>query len=72
MSIYQVWSEGYAATGNSGSAELLGEVEAGDFASACSVLFEGSERAKYFDKQQLTYWGCRLFDNEQDARQAFG
>lgn len=68
---YQIWSEGYEATGNSSGADLLGEAEANDFASACSVLFEGSEHAKYFDKQRLTYWGCRLFDNEQDARKAF-
>lgn len=72
MSIYQVWSEGYAATGNSSGAELLGEAEADDFASACSTFFEGSDREKYFDQQRLTYWGCRLFDNEQDARKAFG
>ncbi|EBF8123335.1 hypothetical protein ACVY1S_002049 [Salmonella enterica subsp. enterica] len=72
MMKYQIWSEGYEATGNSGSAELLGEVEADDFASACSALFEGTDREKYFNKQRLTYWGCRLFDNEQDAKKSFG
>lgn len=69
---YQIWSEGYEATGNSGCAELMGEVEAGDFTSACSALFEGTEHEKYFDKQRLTYWGCRLFDNEQSAKKSFG
>ncbi|MEC4190459.1 hypothetical protein VSP75_04125 [Escherichia coli] len=72
MSIYQVWSEGYEASGNSAHAELHGEAEAVDFASACERVFKESGRSQYFDSQHLTYWGCRLFDNEQDARKAFG
>ncbi|EDW8957589.1 hypothetical protein AVF70_001012 [Salmonella enterica subsp. enterica] len=69
---YQVWSEGYESTGNSGDAKLLGEVEADDFASACEVLFKESNRSQYFDRHRLTYWGCRLLDNKKDASKEFG
>lgn len=72
LSIYQVWSEGYEASGNAAHAELHGEVDAEDFSSACEALFKDSNRLQYFDRQRLTYWGCRLFDNEEDARKAFG
>lgn len=26
----------------------------------------------YFNLEHLTYWGCRLFDNEIEARKSFG
>ncbi|EMC3642542.1 hypothetical protein L1C56_03810 [Klebsiella pneumoniae] len=72
MRIYQVWSEGFEVSGSRAGAKLHGEAEAVDFASACEGLFKDLGRSQHFDKQRLTYWGCRLFDNEVDARKAFG
>ncbi|EEJ5117664.1 TPA: hypothetical protein N2G45_002882 [Salmonella enterica] len=72
MQRYQVWSEGYEATGNKAGAKLLGEAEAENFQQACEKIFQDSNRVQHFDRQRLTYWGCRLFDNEPDARKSFG
>lgn len=70
---YEVWMEGYLATGMEGipqGATLVGEVEADSFKDACD-LFYGNDTFHY-NPQRLTYWGCKLFDNEQDARKNFG
>jgi hypothetical protein len=78
---YQVWSEGYAATGNSGEAFQLNLTNGtctmwkGDtFRAACinAMLSIGWEIDHYYDYGKNTYWGCRFFDNEQDARKSFG
>lgn len=67
--IWQIWCEGYRITGNSNVAQLLAVVEAPTFRAACETKFFGD---KDFNSEALTYWGCRLFDNELDARRAFG
>lgn len=69
----QVWSEGFAATGESGGAVLHGEVEAATLQEACDRLAERdpSFRAHY-DRGRMTFWGCRLFDNEAEARRSYG
>lgn len=66
---YQIWSEGYQITGNSGAAHFRGEARGNSFAAACIALLGEDE---YFDAENLTYWSCRLFDNEEDARMSFG
>ena len=66
---YEIWSEGYAATGERGEAIKIGEAEAESFQEACNTLLR--ENGLY-DSARLTYWGCRLFDNEADARKLFG
>ena len=66
---YEVWSEGYSATGDRGVARLMGRVEAKSFKGACDKLFENDS---LFDPDRMTHWGCRLYDNEQDARRLFG
>ena len=35
---YEVWSEGYAATGNQGTAHLHGKAKARNFAQACHIV----------------------------------
>lgn len=75
---FEIWQQGYLVTGMEGipaPAVKLGEVEAATFAGACAALCSPQEWQKkygYFDAARLTLWGCRLFDNEQDARRAFG
>lgn len=70
---YEVWCEGYSATGNSGQAHLWGSIEASSFREACVALAaQKDDTEKYFNPTQLTWWGCSLFDNEADARKTFG
>lgn len=66
---WEIWREGYRVTGNEATAEKVGEEEAETFAEACAKLYEGIDT---FNSVRLTDWGCRLFDNENDARKNFG
>lgn len=66
---YEIWSEGYNDMGNIGSAHKHGEQEADSFDQACVIFFVDD---KFFNGKLLTYWGCRLFDNEAEARKSFG
>ncbi|KKN04082.1 hypothetical protein LCGC14_1100940 [marine sediment metagenome] len=73
MRRYEIWSEGYAATGEHGTAVFLGSAEGKTFGDACvNFACENSGFSKHFGQAQLTYWGCRLFDNEIGARKSFG
>lgn len=60
---WEVWSEGYAATGERANASLHGKAIAKTFEEACTIVF---------GKPTKDVWGCRLFDNEVDARKGFG
>lgn len=66
---YEVWSEGYMATGESAGASNHGTFTASSFREACDKCFRGE---RTYDSKSLTLWGCRLFDNEGDAREFFG
>ena len=63
-----VWSEGYAVSGNSHAATFHAKVESKSFRDAC-ILYFGNDSNFNFDN--MTYWGCQLYDNEQDARRNF-
>lgn len=67
--VFEIWSEGFAATGQSGPAALLATVEASSFREACDKHLENSPN---YDAAAGTHWGCHLFDNEADARKSFG
>jgi len=70
MNSYNIWSEGYSATGDHSGAVCLDRgVLADTFAEACSIALEGDP---YFNKDNLTYWACRLYDNEYEAKESFG
>ena len=78
---YEVWTEGYAVTGNSGEAfqlNLTNETSTkwkGDtFRAACinAMISLEWDIDHYYDYGKNTYWACRFFDNEQDARKSFG
>lgn len=77
--IFEIWSEGYRATGESGTAHLHGKEEATSFEEALLLhALRNEEFYKYLDHKpsskgsNYTYWACRLFDNEKDARKSFG
>jgi hypothetical protein len=70
MNSYNIWSEGYSATGQSSGAVCLDRgVLADTFDEACIVALYGDP---YFNENSLTYWGCKLYDNEYEARGSFG
>jgi hypothetical protein len=66
---YEIWSEGFVATGQHGFAHHHGRCSAGSFKDACKTFFKDDT---CFNEDRLTYWGCRLFDNEKEARETFG
>lgn len=77
MNLIEIWIEGYVAQGNSAGASLLGSFTAKNFDDAIALYAAlGHERldndGKKNDRGFYTIWGCRLFDNEADARKAFG
>ena len=69
---FEIWSEGYQCTGESGKAYYHGSSEGETFEEACCKLFYGTKEEFYFRKKNMTYWGSKLFDNEDDARKNFG
>lgn len=71
---YEVWIEGYAATGEHGAAKLVGVVDAESFEQACELLHnpKWGEYTPPTDDRPPMYWACRLFDNEADARESYG
>lgn len=70
---FDIWAEGYRATGEHGTATYMGRALGKDFRDAC-LNFAKQERwpRDLFDHDRLAYWCCKLFDNEKDARKAFG
>lgn len=69
MTEFNIWSEGYEATGNHSPATLHGTVKAETFKDACDSFFKDD---KLYDPENLTYYACRLYDNFEDARRTFG
>ena len=70
---FSIWSEGYRATGGYGHAQYEGVGHGETFQEACDDLARRNQVFnKYYDPERLTSWGCRLFDNESDARKSFG
>ena len=72
---YELWMEGYSATGQHAPAQYLGSYTADSFRNACITWNSLHNRDKGygdFDIINLSVWGCSIYDNEQDARRGFG
>ena len=94
---FDVWSEGYVATGEHSPAIChRRNVEAANFQEACDQVFSARLRLRAqpardesgrlvftrilsepkfhdcYDRDNLTFWGCKLFTNETEARMSFG
>jgi hypothetical protein len=70
---FEIWSEGFKLPDQSGGATLHGKSEGATFVEACKNYAKtNSDFDKYFDATDLSFWGCKLFDNETDARVNFG
>lgn len=67
----EIWSEGFSVTGQSSGAIKLGTFKADSFNKAVKVLLEEKPDINKYYKEfegRHFYWGCKLFDNEADAR----
>lgn len=72
MKQWTIWCEGFAATGQSGTASRLGTACAETFQEACDKVGAKLEQPGLYSSKSRAYWGCRMFDNEADARRSFG
>lgn len=73
---YSLWMEGYSATGQSSTAEFLGVFDGVSFNDACDNWSKTIKQPEYYkpgtDEHRPSYWACKIFDNEIDARKSFG
>lgn len=74
--MFDVWSEGYAATGQSSRAIYHGKYEGIDFKDAVAnftkTLDAKTQSYINLETDPPRFWGCRFFDNEIDARKFCG
>lgn len=75
MKDFEVWTEGYSVTGNSSPAILHGTFKGKTFKDAV-IAYKASVKDIHskncIDVERMSFWGCRFFDNESDARKNFG
>jgi len=69
---FEVWLEGYSATGQEGKHQYIGKEKAKDFKEACYKAIKkwcnnDKDFEEYYDSEKCTFWGCRCFDNEADS-----
>ena len=75
--IWEIWREGYRTVGASSEAGLLADgIEARTFRNACVLHTREDAVFDHFfawtTADKPTYWGCRLFATEAEARKSFG
>lgn len=71
---WEVWTEGFMVTGNTEVAQFHGKFKGRNFREAV-LQYKNSvskETQSFIDLDRMSYWGCRFFDNERDARKSFG
>ena len=70
-----LWMEGFRSTGDRSGATFCGTYEVTTPGEAI-MQWAKEEPSRLADIDLLsnpaTYWGCRFFDNEADARKSFG
>lgn len=76
MKEWEVWTEGYTASGERGDATFHGKFMGETFKDAV-IKFRDTKCSHpelvYLGRWDVPdYWGCRFFDNEEDARRGFG
>lgn len=75
MTSFEIWAEGYRATGESGDATYLGTSEGESFDEAVKLYKDRNPSEAHLLSRNggyWTYWACRLYDNEQQARLSYG
>ncbi len=71
---FEVWSEGYVATGERSGAQFHGTFFVETFREAVEKWKAtlDPDSATLVNLDELTFWGCRLFDNQEAAIKSFG
>ena len=69
---FNIWSEGYAATGQSSDAQCMGSFPGKTFKEAVKNWMKTIDSANLVDLNNMTYWGCKLYPDESSARKTFG
>jgi hypothetical protein len=69
---WEVWMEGFAATGESAGAQYYGTYPGSSFKEAVLKAVKEHGLQGSFDESRLSYWGCRFFSSEAEARASFG
>ena len=70
---YDIWSEGFRTNGEVSGAFFIGTSLGSNFKEACDNLaIRDTNFKRYYSSDDLTYWGCKLFNNESDTRVNFG
>ena len=88
MKEYEIWIEGYAATGERAYASLIGKAIGDSFYEACEnfryleditrpsdgkiIVHKGEPLKLDKNRRFPSIWACQLFDNELDAKRSFG
>lgn len=70
----ELWMEGWCANEGVATADLCGVYEASSVAEAARMWAAEDDRRgiNMNYSEPVSFWGCRFFDNEADARKAFG
>lgn len=70
---FEVWVEGYMATCEHGFAKKVGKVYAESFVAACLQLWTPDWGELSYDSTgRPTFWNCRLYETEAEARVSYG
>jgi len=72
---FEVWMEGFAATGESATAQLLGKYKGKTFMDAYLNYVKekyGNSPPDYVDLTKPVIWGCNCYSTEIEARKYFG
>ncbi len=72
--VYDIWMEGFHIQGGGPTpASFVGQSEGASFEEAVKKWYSDPKHfPSEFNPDTLSYWGCRLFDNEKDARRFMG
>lgn len=71
----ELWVEGYAATGESAKAHKCGDFDTDSLVEAVTMYrntFTDQRSKDLINLDVPSFWGCKFFDNEIDARKNFG
>jgi len=70
---FDLWIEGYSVSGCRSKASLLGSYDANDIHDAVAQWREEiCYVSNMWNGSFYEFWGCRIFDNEVEARKSFG
>ena len=73
--VWEVWTEGFRVTGQQESAVFHGRYKGVTFDDALVAFrdkIEDERSRKLVNLKSRSYWGCRFFDNGEDAKRAYG